>query len=295
MGNPLVSIIVITYNSSEYVLDTLESAKIQTYQNIELIISDDGSIDNTIEICEAWISKNKSSFIATQIITVPKNTGISPNCNRGVKVSQGKWLKLIAGDDILFPECISTFIEYTKINDDKIFFSDVELFGTKINTHKKIIVRTWLDKSIMLFDKYSTAKEQYNHLQFENIICAPSVFINKEVLQKLDWFDEEIKLMDDYPLWIKATSQNYKITCLKECLVKYRINDASVQRSKYYKVTFELFLQKYIYKNILFKIFLPLINQLRVNRKDLLFLNILKFCSLHYRFYYICKKKIRGF
>ncbi len=57
--NPLVSIIVITYNSSKYVLETLESAKAQTYQNIELIVSDDGSTDNTIEICKIWIEKTR--------------------------------------------------------------------------------------------------------------------------------------------------------------------------------------------------------------------------------------------
>ena len=85
MENPLVSIIVITYNSSKYVLETLESAKAQTYQNIELIISDDGSQDETVELCEKWLAENKDRFIDSQIITVEKNTGIPANCNRGVK------------------------------------------------------------------------------------------------------------------------------------------------------------------------------------------------------------------
>ena len=61
-GNPLVSIIVITYNSSKYVLETLESAKAQTYQNIELIVTDDCSNDNTVEICRKWIEENKERF-----------------------------------------------------------------------------------------------------------------------------------------------------------------------------------------------------------------------------------------
>jgi glycosyltransferase involved in cell wall biosynthesis len=49
--SPLVSIVVITYNSAKFVLETLESAKSQTYQNVELIISDDGSSDNSFQIC----------------------------------------------------------------------------------------------------------------------------------------------------------------------------------------------------------------------------------------------------
>lgn len=55
MKNPLVSVIVITYNSSKYVLETLNSVAAQTYDNIELIISDDCSVDNTVEICRNWL------------------------------------------------------------------------------------------------------------------------------------------------------------------------------------------------------------------------------------------------
>ncbi|MDR0890977.1 MAG: glycosyltransferase [Endomicrobium sp.] len=53
-NNPLVSVCVITYNSSKYVLETLESIKTQTYQNIELIVSDDCSTDDTVEVCENY-------------------------------------------------------------------------------------------------------------------------------------------------------------------------------------------------------------------------------------------------
>jgi alpha-1,3-rhamnosyltransferase len=69
---PLVSIVVITYNSSDYVLETLESAKDQTYKNIELIISDDCSTDNTVEICKNWLEENKERFKHTELITVKK-------------------------------------------------------------------------------------------------------------------------------------------------------------------------------------------------------------------------------
>ncbi|GAB1452027.1 hypothetical protein MASR2M47_20830 [Draconibacterium sp.] len=104
--NPLVSIVVITYNSSKFILDTLESAKEQTYQNLELIITDDCSTDNTIEICQNWIEKNSYRFVNTELITVEKNTGTAPNANRGLKVSKGEWIKFIAGDDFLLTNCI---------------------------------------------------------------------------------------------------------------------------------------------------------------------------------------------
>lgn len=71
-NKPLVSIVVTTYNSSKYVLETLESVKAQTYKNIELIISDDYSLDNTVEICKKWITENSDRFVNTKIIIVKK-------------------------------------------------------------------------------------------------------------------------------------------------------------------------------------------------------------------------------
>src|SRR5438309_3687253 len=95
---PLVSVIVLTYNSAITVLETLESIKQQTFRNIELIITDDCSKDNTVEICSNWLNSNKGIFVRVIILEVDKNTGTSANCNRGLKASTGQWIKFIAGD-----------------------------------------------------------------------------------------------------------------------------------------------------------------------------------------------------
>ena len=63
VNNPLVSIIVVTYNSSLYVRETLESAKRQSYRNLELIVTDDASKDDTVKICREWIENNKNRFV----------------------------------------------------------------------------------------------------------------------------------------------------------------------------------------------------------------------------------------
>jgi glycosyltransferase involved in cell wall biosynthesis len=128
----LVSVPVITYNSSKYVLETLESIKAQTYQNIELIISDDCSTDNTVEICRKWIEENKSRFVRTELITSDVNTGVSANGNRGRNACRGEWIKSIAGDDLLMPNCIESYVNYVKQTPEAIYiFSKVEAFGAE--------------------------------------------------------------------------------------------------------------------------------------------------------------------
>ena len=117
-SNPLVSIVVLTYNSSKYVIETLESAYNQTYQNVELIVTDDSSQDSTLSIVEEWISIHKSRFIACKLIQSSTNTGIPANLNRGIRNCKGEWVKIIAGDDILLPKCIEHLTTYIR-DDDK--------------------------------------------------------------------------------------------------------------------------------------------------------------------------------
>ena len=121
---PLVSVVVITFNSSSYVIDTLESIRNQSYCNIELILSVDGSYDDSIDKCEKWILKNKNRFVKTFIVASENNTGISYNCNRGLNAANGDWLKIIAGDDMLMPNCIEDYVNFINHNNEaKFIFS----------------------------------------------------------------------------------------------------------------------------------------------------------------------------
>ena len=99
---PLISVGVIAYNSAEYILDLLESVKAQTYQNIELIVADDKSSDDTVKKCNEWISQNKERFVRTEVIVPEQNTGTAGNYNRALFASNGEWMKFIDGDDIMF-------------------------------------------------------------------------------------------------------------------------------------------------------------------------------------------------
>lgn len=221
---PLVSIIVITYNSSKYVLETLESAKAQTYQNIELIISDDGSQDETVKLCEKWLAENKDRFIDSQLITVKKNTGIPANCNRGVKAAKGEWVKLIAGDDVLTCEAISFFVNYfSERPNAKLIQGLCKTFAYDINDYKQVIP----GKSNYYFFR-KDAYHQFDLMLKNNFIIAPGTFIKRELILKIGGFDEEFKSMEDFPFWLKVLQNGSKFYLMEKHVVFYRKHENAV-------------------------------------------------------------------
>ena len=219
---PLISIVVITYNSSKYVLETLESAKAQTYQNIELIVTDDCSTDNTVEICKNWIEDNKDRFLRTELITVEKNTGIAPNCNRGYKAAKGEWIKVIAGDDLLFPECIQEYVEYSSKNDEKLILSGILPFSDNTEYPPVFFCKKW---------SKSNAKSQLRLLLKGAVASGSTFFIERLVFEELKGFDETYTMIEDYPFAIKYTKHGYRIGCINKALIKYRKNPNSVTHS----------------------------------------------------------------
>jgi len=214
--NSLVSVIVITYNSAKYILETLESAKAQSYQNIELIVSDDCSTDDTIKICKNWISENKNRFVRTKFITVKKNTGISSNCNRGLFAAKGKWVKQIAGDDILLPNCIDDNIEFTRINKKAKF-----IFSTyRYLINGKISSRYYFRRSFYKKNNIQQIKTILKGIG----VNSPTCFISRIDLIKLGGYNENYEFLEDAPLWLKASSKGYKLYAFESCTVIYRIH-----------------------------------------------------------------------
>ncbi len=223
----LVSVPVITYNSSKYVLETLESIKAQTYQNIELIVSDDCSTDNTVEICRKWIEENKERFVRTELITSEKNTGVSANGNRGREACRGEWIKSIAGDDLLMPNCIESYVNYVKQTPEAIYiFSKVEAFDADS-------IRCEKYNKLFNGDFFSqTTEEQLHQLLFDgNQIPASTCFYNREKSVKLGIKnDERIPLLEDWPKWINLLRAGVEFHYIDMVLVKYRLGGISTNK-----------------------------------------------------------------
>ncbi len=231
--NFLVSIAVITYNSSKYIIETLESIKAQSYQDLELIISDDCSTDNTVELCQEWIEKNKGRFVRTNIIVPKENTGIPANVNRAIQASRGIWIKPIAGDDLFLPDAIEKYINYVKVNNDvQLVFAKICTF--RINENGVIdeqFIETPRD-DIDCFNK-QTAREQYlDYLNYESKGGgSPTYFFKRELLVKYP-FNENYPGYDDGPELIKLTRNGVHLNFMDEFTVKYRIGESLSHSTK---------------------------------------------------------------
>lgn len=225
---PLVSICVITYNSSKFVLETLESAKKQTYKNIELIVSDDASIDSTVEICEKWIKENNSRFVNARVITTNHNSGTSSNCNRVIQNAAGEWIKIIAGDDILLDDCIEKCVRFVNEHPSAKWMVGKTLKYENLIDDDHLIKNDTLYTPQRLSVLKGSLEEQRLAILNYTFIEAPALFINTNVLKNVGGYDEKYRLLEDWPMYMKLLKAGYKCYFLDDFIVGYRQSDNSV-------------------------------------------------------------------
>lgn len=228
MNNPLVSIAVITYNSARTIIETLESVNNQTYQNIELIISDDCSTDGTIAICQNWLSYNSNRFVRVEFVSANKNTGVSANYNRAEAACQGEWVKCIAGDDILMPNCIQDCMDYVTEHQDTIYlFGRCQVFGGTKEMQEQVESQFRYDFFELPLD------QQYRRLIYEgNCLPATTAFYHRERVKAIGvQNDERIPLLEDWPKWINLVKAGVKFRFIDKVLVKYRVSETSLSTS----------------------------------------------------------------
>lgn len=269
---PIVTVSVIAYNSSKYIIETLDSIKNQTYHNLILQISDDCSDDNTIEICKKWIDDNQSRFVKTKIIVPSINTGVSANCNRIWDECETEWVKDIAGDDLLLPDCIETYMTYVYDNPNPIL-----IFGKALTFSTIKGVRVY-EGYLHDYNYFNLSPEELHHkLIWEgNRLPAASAFYNVEALKKKGVrHDTRIRNIEDYPKWIKLSSMGVKFHFIDKDTVLYRHEETSLSVG--------LFSPNYFNQEILLCLYYYLDEIKSEKEKDIVFKLIAEHCTHFYK------------
>lgn len=236
----LVTIGVLAYNSTNTILETLDSIANQTYKNIELIICDDGSKDTTLEVVNAWLASNENLFVRTEVVTVELNSGTAANCNRLLKHAKGKWLKMIAADDILLPNCVDAFVDYvSRTLDVKVVYSNYSSFVKSVDGKIQVIGPKLNEEINRTFDT-DAQTQLYIYIE-RGFNISPAVFIELEFAKSIG-FVEKYRVFEDTPFYVRILKSGTKIYHLDEDTVLYRSDGDSVTREKskthFYKQAF---------------------------------------------------------
>ena len=198
--NELVSIIMPSYNTANYIEASIESVRHQTYENWELIIVDDCSTDNTDEIVKPLLSDARIRYLKNE-----KNSGAAISRNRALREAKGKWIAFLDSDDLWLPEKLEeqvAFMEQNGYHFSYTNYEEIDMAGEKTG------VRVTGPKKI-------TKTGMFNY-------CWPgclTVMYDAETVGLIQIAD--IKKNNDYAMWLKVCR---KADCdlLDECLAQYR-------------------------------------------------------------------------
>ena len=199
---PLISIITPSFNQGQYIRDTIESVLHQNYPNLEYIIIDGGSTDNTLSVLKeyeehlTWISE-------------PDN-GQTDAINKGIRMAHGDIIAYLNSDDTYEPDALSKVVQLFSQNDDiSIIYGDFNYVNTKGNL---VSHRYAIDFDSGIF--------RYDHC----FICQPSSFWRRSVVDKVGLFQEDLHYYMDYDFYLRSENAGFQFHHIHQTLANLRLH-----------------------------------------------------------------------
>jgi len=227
----IVSICIPTYNGATYIAETLESILAQTFSNFEVLVVDDQSTDDTLDIAGSYAVRDAR----IRLVQNPHNLGLVGNWNRCIELAKGEWIKFVFQDDLLAPDCLDKMIGFLQKSSGKeevifckrdyIFENinnphDLDLKINKVNFFwdifpNKILIRP-LD-TIKIIIKWPG----------RNIFGEPSSYlIHRKVFERFGLFDSIFHHICDLEYWLRI-GVNLDVLMIPDTLVHFRVHDHS--------------------------------------------------------------------
>ena len=199
----LVTIVTPSYNQGQFIEDTIKSVLNQTYKNIQYIVVDGASTDNTMEIVERYRDK-------IDIVISERDKGQTDAINKGFRLAKGELVGWINSDDMLYPYCVEEIVNLYKQNPDGAIFygSKIDMIDSK-NNHLKYYINNMQNRERILRKNYD--------------VSQPGSFYNKAILEKVDYLDESIYYCMDLDLFLKLSKYGKIYSVDDKSLAKFRI------------------------------------------------------------------------
>lgn len=214
MNNDLISIIVPVYNTATYLQKCIDSLVSQTYPDIEIILVNDGSTDESLKICKENSKRYENIKVFSQ-----NNSGVSAARNRGIRESQGKYITFVDSDDELFLDAIETMYEL-------IVSDELDLVSASMTSDKRI--KCVEDKKNTVFCGEKTVA-----LALEEISpSACAKLYRKESIYGI-WFEEDKKINEDGFFVFECYMRQLRVIITSRTVYMYRKRSGSASRSEF--------------------------------------------------------------
>lgn len=220
-----ISIITPTYNSQNFIKETVNSVINQTYKNWELIVIDDASNDNTIKIVNQFIKTNPNICLLQN----KQNSGAAITRNRGIEAAKGDLIAFLDADDLWKPEKLEKQVAFMSANDCDVCFSSYDLMnedGIRLNKQIKAL-------SILTYKK----------LLRSNYIGNLTGIYNAKSLGKIT--APNLRKRQDWLIWLEAVKKSGKpVLGIEESLAIYRVRESSISSNKLNLVKYNYWVYK---------------------------------------------------
>jgi glycosyltransferase involved in cell wall biosynthesis len=227
MEYPLVSALVLCYNQAPYVVECLEAIKAQEYPNLELLINDDASKDDSVAVIQSWLSKNS---IPHRLFRNETNQGICRSLNNLVRHSRGKYLSGIASDDVWLPGKLRTQVEMLERLPEKVclVYSD----ALQMDQHGNLLPGKFIEVDGRHHNSEPMPEGNVQLALWRGNFIAPmSTLIRRQCLERVGPYDESL-FAEDWDMWLRL-SRHYDFAYSPVLSAKYRIVTTSATRANF--------------------------------------------------------------
>jgi len=220
------SAVIPTYNTEKYITEAIDSLLLQSVQLSKIIVIDDASTDNTLNIINKRYSKE--IYTGTLILhSLSKNAGVSNARNVGVNLVRTDWVLFMDADDTLHPDAVNQLLEKagTLNNNPSQPYYVLHSAYQLINSQSKIISEPFTWKQV-------GHHETLGWLFYRNHIISPSgALVNRRAFIKLEGFDNKIKYNEDWDFWLRLAHNNSGIGYVDKTLVLVRRHDGNASNT----------------------------------------------------------------
>jgi glycosyltransferase involved in cell wall biosynthesis len=206
-----VSVVIPSYNYARFIREAVDSALAQTVPPLEIIVVDDGSTDNTLEVMAAYASDARVRYLRQE------NSGLSAARNAGIRAARGEFIALLDADDRWKPEKLSRQLDKFTEESVGLVYSGREVFD---------------DKGVQDLNPADESKceRALEWLTITTLFCPSSVIVRRRCFTERGGFDESLRKVEDREMWIRL-AKHWRFRCVPDCLAEWRLHGSALNRN----------------------------------------------------------------